>query len=90
MADDERFLPVYQIVYAHDLCFGAQRGGDVSDVMYARAALPHLACVFHAVEVLLGMAGDLRWGSGGDEVLSDVLPITSPIHVQPHEEQPVQ
>ena len=48
-----------------------------------------LGGALHPTEVLLRMAGDLRWRLSGDEVPRDVLPVATAVHVQTTEELPV-
>jgi hypothetical protein len=51
------------------------------------AALPP-SCVHHPTEILLGMARDLHQCPGGNEVLGDVLLVTSTIRTQTVEKIP--
>ena len=48
-----------------------------------------LGGALHPTEVLLRMAGDLRWRLSGDEVPRVVLPVATAVHVQTTEELPV-
>jgi hypothetical protein len=57
-----------------------------ANVVDAAALLP--GSVLHPAEILLGMARDLHWCPGGNEVLRDVLPVASTKHTQTVEEIP--